>query len=279
MAVRGAHRGVRSTGHRAASSRWLAWLARAGLAARGVNYLLIGVLAVQIGMGGRGKEADQLGALRAVARHPGGTAVLWLLAAGFGGLAVWRLAEAAYGQSGPKGHTAGSRLGSLARAVFYGFVCGSIVAFLLGGRQTSSNSQSRDVTTRLMSHSGGRILVLVIGLVVVGAGVAVLVGAVRKMFTKHLNLAQMSPRTRKVVNALGLVGGTARGIVFGIVGVFLIVAAMTFDPKKALGLDGALHKVAATPLGPWLLVVVALGLVTFGVYSCCEARWRNVQPG
>lgn len=279
MTVRSAHRRVRNTGREAASSRWLAWLARAGLAARGVNYLLIGVLAVQIGLGGRGKEADQLGALRAVAKHPGGTAVLWLLAAGFGGLALWRLAEAAYGQSGPKGYTAGSRLGSLARGVFYGFACGSIVASLLGASQTSGNTQSQDDTARLMSHSGGRLLVGVIGLVVVGAGIAAIAGAVRKTFTKHLNLGQMNPRTRKVVETLGLVGGTARGIVFSIAGVFLVAAAVTFDPKKAQGLDGALRKIAATPLGPWLLVAVALGLVTFGVFCCCEARWRKVQPG
>lgn len=74
-------------------------------------------------------------------------------------------------------------------------------------------------------------------------------------------------------------GGTARGIVFGIVGVFLVVAAATFDANKTQGLDGALRKIAATLLGPWLLVAVALGLVTFGVYSCCEVRWRKVRPG
>jgi hypothetical protein len=94
--------------------------------------------------------------------------------------------------------------------------------------------------------------------------VAIIVGAVRKTFTKHLSLAQMSPRTRTVVGTLGLVGSAARGIVVGIVGVFLVVAAVTLDAKKAQGLDGALRKIAAAPLGPWLLVAVALGLVTFG---------------
>jgi len=67
--------------------------------------------------------------------------------------------------------------------------------------------------------------------------------------------------------------------VFGVIGVFLVVAAVTFDPAKAQGLDGALRKLATTPLGPWLLVAVALGLVTFGVYSWCEARWRKLRPG
>jgi uncharacterized protein DUF1206 len=252
---------------------------RAGLTARGVNYLLIGALAVAIGLGSRGKEADRLGALRYVAGKPGGAAGLWLLAVGFAALTVWRLAEAAYGQSGPDGHKARKRLGSLASAVLYGFICGSIVTFLLGVSQTSGNSQSKDVTAQLMAHTGGRWLVLAIGVGVVVAGIVIIVGAVRKTFAKQLRLTEMSPGTRHVVETLGKVGGTARGIVFGVVGVFLIVAAATFDANKAQGLDGALRKIAETPLGPWLLVAVALGLVTFGVYCCCEARWRKVRPG
>ena len=257
----------------------MVWLARAGLTARGVNYLLIGALAVAIGLGSGGKEADRVGALHYVAGKPGGAAGLWLLAAGFAALTVWRLAEAAYGQSGPDGHKARKRLGSLASAVLYGFICGSIVAFLLGVSQTSGNSQSKDVTAQLMAHTGGRWLVLAIGVSVVVAGIVIVTGAVRKTFARQLRLTEMSPVTRHVVETLGRVGGTARGIVFGVVGVFLVVAAVTFDAKKAQGLDGALRKIAATPLGPWLLVAVALGLVTFGVYCCCEARWRKVQPG
>jgi hypothetical protein len=257
----------------------MVWLARAGLTARGVNYLLIGGLAVAVGLGSSGKEADRVGALRYVASKPGGAAGLWLLAVGFAALTVWRLAEAAYGQSGPDGHKARKRLGSLASAVLYGFICGSIVTLLLGVSQTSGNSQSKDVTAQLMAHTGGRWLVLAIGVGVVVAGIVIIVGAVRKTFARQLRLTEMSPGTRHVVETLGRVGGTARGIVFGVVGVFLIVAAATFDAKKAQGLDGALRKIAATPLGPWLLVAVALGLVTFGVYSCCEARWRKVRPG
>ena len=101
------------------------------------------------------------------------------------------------------------------------------------------------------------------------AGIVIIVGAVRKTFARQLRLTEMSLGTRHVVETLGRVGGTARGIVFGVVGVLLVVAAVTFDAKKAQGLDGALRKIAATPLG----------LVTFGVYSRCEVRWRKVRPG
>jgi hypothetical protein len=280
MTVKSASRSARSAGREAASSRWLRWLARGGLMARGVNYLLIGILAVQIGLGAGGQRADRDGALHAVAAHRGGTALLWLLAVGFAGLALWRLAEAVYGQAGRTGHTAAKRLASLARALFYGLVFVGVVGFVRGtGGPGSSNDQSKDLTARLMSHPGGRWLVLLIGLGVAAAGIAMAVGGVRKKFLEHLQLAQMSVRTRKVVETLGIVGVGARGTVFGVVGVFLVLAAAAFDPKKAQGLDGALRKFATTPLGPWLLVAVAAGLVTFGVYSFCEARWRNVQPG
>jgi hypothetical protein len=89
----------------------------------------------------------------------------------------------------------------------------------------------------------------------------------------------MSTATRKVVEGLGVAGYLTRGAVFCVVGAFLIDAAVSFDPQKAQGLDGSLRKTAATPLGPWLLFAVALGLVIFGLYSWCEARWRMVEPG
>jgi hypothetical protein len=243
-------------------------------------YLLIGVLAVQIAFGSGGKQADTSGALRAVAVHPGGIVVLWLLAVGFAGLAIWRFAEVAYGQAGPGGRKAGKRLGSLARAVVYAFICGTVVSFILGtGGKTSGNTQSKDATATLMAHGGGRWLVALIGIGIGIGGVALAVYGIRRKFLEHLRMAQMSRSTAKVVKTLGVVGYVARGVVFCVAGGFLVDAAVSFSPQKAQGIDGSLLKLATTPLGPGLLVVVALGLVVFGVYSCCEARWREVEPG
>jgi Domain of Unknown Function (DUF1206) len=280
MTVTRAGHKARSAGRDAASSRWLQWLARGGLVARGAMYLLIGVLAVQIAFGSSGKQADTSGALRAVAMHPGGIVVLWLLAVGFAGLAIWRFAEVAYGQAGPGGRKAGKRLGSLARALLFAFICGSVVSFILGtGGKTSGNTQSKDATATLMAHGGGRWLVALIGIGIGIAGVALAVYGIRGKFLEHLHMAQMSRRTAKVVKTLGLVGYVARGVVFCVAGGFLVDAAVSFSPQKAQGIDGSLLKLATTPLGPGLLVAVALGLVVFGVYSGCEARWREVEPG
>jgi hypothetical protein len=130
-----------------------------------------------------------------------------------------------------------------------------------------------------MAHPGGRWLVILIGAGLLVAGVGLAAYGLRRKITRHLALARASARTRKGVEVLGMTGNAARGVVFGIAGVFLVVAGASFDPKKAQGLDGSLRKIATTPLGPWLLVAVALGLVIFGIYSWCEARWRIVRPG
>jgi hypothetical protein len=272
--------GVKSVGRQAASSRGLEWLARAGFVACGVTYLLIGVLAVQIGVGIGGEAADASGAMHAVVAYPGGFIALWLVAVGFAGLALWRLAEGIYGQASPNGGTAVKRLASLGRAIVHIALCIATVTFLLDvGSRHKGDDQSKDITATLMSHTGGRWLVLLIGLGVVAVGISMIVEAVRGKFTDNLHMNHMGVRTRRTVKVLGVVGIFARGSVFAVLGMFLVITAATFDSNEAQGLDGALRKFTLTPLGPWLLVAVALGLVTFGCYSCFEARWRKTEPG
>ncbi|MEV4091295.1 DUF1206 domain-containing protein [Streptosporangium saharense] len=270
---------VKSAGRAAASSRWLEGLARAGFAACGLNYLLIGLLAIQIAFGVGGHSADAAGALHAVAAYPGGFVLLWLMAAGFAGLALWRLTEVVYGQASPDGQTLAKRLTSLGLATIYLSLCAATVKFLVGlGGQRSGDNQSKDATATLLGYAGGRWLVLLAGLAVIGVGVVMGVQAVRRKFEDNLHMAQMSPTTRTTVTTLGVVGILARGGVFTVLGVFLIIAAATFDAKQAQGLDGTLHKIASTPLGPWLLGAIALGLMTYGGYSFFEARWRKTNP-
>ncbi|GAA0279047.1 DUF1206 domain-containing protein [Actinomadura nitritigenes] len=269
--------GMERAGRQVAGHKAFHVFCRSGLVARGVLYLLIGWLAVQIGLGDGGREADKQGALQTVADRPGGTAMLWLLAAGFAGLALWRFSEAAFGQPTADGRKATKRLASFGRGVFYSAGFATMLNFVLGQGGNSSNEQSKTYTARAMEHPGGRWLVLAVGVGFLAWGVGSVVGAVRRKFLERLNTGRMGPRTRTVVKTLGVVGRASRGVVFGGVGVFLGYAAVTFDPGKAKGLDGTLRQFAGTPAGPWLLIVVAAGLLVFGVYSFCEARWRKVE--
>jgi len=280
MVARSAHRSrarVRSTGRRAAGSNAMSMLARVGLAARGVMYGLIGIIAVQIALGSTHRQADRSGAVRLVAATPFGSVILWLLVIGFAGLTLWRLSEAAYGASGPGGHKASKRLVNLAKAVIYGFVTWGILKFALGlGAPASSNMQSRDLTATAFRYSGGRFAVVIAGAVIVGMGFYLAYQAYRAKFRRDLRMGSASPRTREVVTWLGKAGGIARGVVFVTIGIFLVVAAIDARPRQAKGIDSALVTLAHTPAGPWLLGLVALGLVMFGIYSCCEARWRRI---
>jgi Domain of Unknown Function (DUF1206) len=280
MVTRAARRGTIRPGmaaRRAADSPYMAWLGRAGLAARGTMYILIGIIAVQIATGHSGQQADRTGAVRLVARTPFGSVILWLLVIGFAALTLWRLSEAIWGAAGEGGRKPAKRVANLARAIFYGAVTYGILKYALGvGAPSSSDKQSRDLTATALKVPGGQVIVGIAGAVVIGAGLYVAYRAFKRKFLKHLRMGSASARTRKMVTRLGQIGGIARGVVFATVGVFLIIAAADASPKQAKGIDSALRALAHTPAGPWVLIAIALGLVTFGVYSWCEARWRAV---
>ena len=277
---RRAGRAGRSKGRQAANSPVLRWLARAGLIARGVLYLIIGWIAIQVAFGQSGQQADQAGALHLLGRNPAGEVALWLLVIGFAGMCLWRLTEAIFGAAQPNGDKATTRLAALGRVLIYGFIAYGVLKYAVGvGGPKSSDQQSVDLTATAMRHPGGRIAVIVAGVALAGGGLALAWSYGRKRFLERMNTGAMSARTEKVVTWLGQLGGIARGAVFVVAGVFLVIAAVDFKPQQAKGVDSALRTLARTPLGPWLLLVVAIGLIMFGAFSCCEARWRRVQPG
>ncbi len=277
MATRTRASMARSTGRRAANSPAMKWLARAGFVARGIMYAVIGWIALQVAFGHSSQQADKNGALHELSSTPVGTFALWVLVIGFFGMALWRLSEAVYGAAGPDGRKAKARLGALARVLLYAVTGYGVLEYAIGtGGPQSSNQQSVDLTATLMRHPGGKALVVIIGLVLIGAGLVQAYQYWKKKFLETLRTGEMSSRTRRVVEWLGRVGGVARGIIFIIAGIFLVVAAAQAKPQEAKGIDSSLRVLAGTPAGPWLLVLVAIGLIMFGVFSCCEARWRRV---
>ncbi|MEV8068438.1 DUF1206 domain-containing protein [Streptomyces sp. NPDC085995] len=251
--------------------------ARAGLAARGVIYLLVGVLALRVAFGDGDRQADRNGALAAIADKPFGAVLLWALGVGLAGMALWRLSEAVFGAAGPDGHKAGKRLAAAARCVFYVSVAWSVLSFAAGsGGGRSSDEQSRDLTARAMAVPAGQWLVGAAGVGIAVAGVWMGVQAVRRHYRKKLKLGELSPRTRRLIDVTGVGGGAARGLVFAAAGVFAVRAAIDYRPNQAKGLDDTLRSLADTPFGPWLLALVAAGLVLFGLFSFALARWRRV---
>jgi membrane protease YdiL (CAAX protease family) len=265
---------VSSRARRASDTAAAHGLARAGLVARGIIYILIGWLAVLVALGHGSREADQQGALQLLAGKPYGSASLWLLGIGFAAYALWRLSEAAHGVAGA-GKRSGPRLRSLARAVIYAFL--SYLTFeVISGTQGSQSGQQQDITAAIMRHPGGRWLVAIAGLVVLVIGLDLATQGIRRKFLRYLRTSQLSQRTRRIVKLLGVIGTVARGLVVALVGVGVIDAAVSRDPSTSGGIDKALLTLRNQPAGPVLLGVVALGLVIFGIYGLCEARWRKV---
>lgn len=265
---------ARGSARRASDTRPARALARGGLAARGIIYILIGLVAILVALGHGSHEADQQGALQLLAGKSYGTVALWLLGIGFAAYALWRLSEAAFGVAG-EGNRAGPRLRSLGRTVVYAGLA-YLTFKVLSGTQGSQAQKQQDVTASVMQHAGGRWLVGIAGVIVVVIGIVLITEGARRKFLKFLKTWQMRPRTLRVVKALGVIGTIARGVVVAGVGILVIDAAITHSPQKSGGVDQALLTLRDQPFGPVLLVVVALGLVVFGVYGLCEARWHKV---
>ena len=266
---------VAGTARRASDSPAARALARAGLVARGVIYILIGWVALLVALGQTSQEADQQGALQLLAGKPYGLVLLWLLGIGFAGYALWRLSEAAFGVTG-EGSGAGPRLKSLARALIYAGFAYLTFTIISGAGGASQTKKQQDLTASVMHHTGGRWLVGIAGLVIVIAGLTLVVEGIRRKFLKYLQLSQLSTRTRRLVEWLGVIGTAARGAVFALAGVLVVEAAVTYQPAKAGGIDKALLTLRNQPFGEFLLILAALGLIIFGVYGLCEARWRRV---
>ncbi|MFH8409243.1 DUF1206 domain-containing protein [Streptomyces sp. NPDC018019] len=264
-----------ASGRRTADKESLILAGRAGFVARGVVYVLVGVLAVQVALGEGGESADRQGALGQVAAQPFGVVLLWALAAGFGCMAIWRGAGAVLARGSAR--KVPERLLNGGRAVFYAVVCWATAAYAAGsGGGGSGNAQSQDWTAAALKLPYGRVLVALAGAVLIGVGVVLAVRAGMRRFLRKLDNGAMSHRTRQAVTGMGVGGGVARGLVFAAAGSFVLIAAVTFDPHRAKGLDATLRSFTQTPAGPWLLVVVAAGLVLFGGFSFASARWRRL---
>jgi hypothetical protein len=249
--------------------------ARVGLVARGIVWALMGVVALQIAAGSTSRQADQQGALAAVATHSGGRIVLAVIAIGLASYALWRLSLAVFGTS-PSGDGAGTRAADAIRAVSYGALCATAVSVLTGSTGSSQDARQAGLSAQLMQNTAGRLLLGAVGLVIAGAGVYFVWQGIRADIFEHLDRGRVPAPLRPVVVALGVGGNTARGLVITLAGVLVVVAAVTVDPHRATGLDGALRTLAHNAYGPWLIGIAGVGLLAFGVFAVAEAVWSQV---
>jgi hypothetical protein len=270
---------ARSVGRGFVHSKAFEWLSRGGFVARGAVYAVIGVLALKLALGQGGKLTNQQGALHTVANQPFGVVLLTLVAIGLGGYALWRLVRASIGH-GPEGSDSGfDRVAAAASGVVYGAMCAIAVEILLSSGQGGSGGGAGDpkhTTSGVLGWPGGPWLVGIAGFVILGVALYQGYRGVTKKFLDDSKAGEMSPQVKRWIVLIGVVGHLARMVVFGCVGVFLVKAAIEYDPQAAVGLDGALAKLEDGSYGPLLLGIVAAGLIAFALYSLSDARYRKI---
>jgi hypothetical protein len=256
---------------------WMERLARLGYATEGAVYALIGLLAAGAAVGTGGHATGQRGAFEIVAGSPFGSVLLGLIAVGFLGYALWRSVQAIADpdEEGTDVKALGKRVGYGVSALVYAGLAFSAAGLILGTASDGSGSPD-DWTALLLSWPLGRVLVVGVGAAVLGVGLHELYQAYKAEFLEYLKLGEMGANARKWTERWGRLGVAARGIVFGVVGTFLIRAALEYDAQEARGLGGALQTLAQEPLGPWLLAAVALGLVAYGLFMLSVARYRHI---
>jgi hypothetical protein len=248
----------------------LTLLVSVGLAAYGLVHLIIAWISLQVAWTHERKNANSKGALQTLVNQPFGTVLLWAAAVGFVALVVWQGLEAVRGhQDEDGGKRVFARVRSGGRAVVY---AGLTVLVVKTVTSSGGGSSKQAWTARLLSATGGQFLVALVGLVIIGVGVGQIVVGARRKFTKHLSARVKQGSSGNAIVRAGQVGYIAKGVSLGIVGSLFIWAALSYDPKKAGGLDAALKTLRDQTFGPWLLSLVAIGLACFGVYCFAWAR-------
>jgi hypothetical protein len=242
----------------------------------GLLWLVVGVLAVQVALGAGGQTTDKTGALHEIAQESWGTFLLVVIAVGFAGYALWRFVAGVLGRkletyeelSWPH------RLWYFARGLFYAFLCYTAVSVLAG--EGGSSGAEKQQAEAVFDWPAGRWIVGALGLGLAGWGLGSVYRALSRNFKDDLHTERMSETARRWTTRAGVVGYLARAVVFLITGGFLVKAAAEYDADEAIGLDGALQKLAHQSYGPLLLGVVAAGLVAYGLFYFVRAAYREV---
>jgi uncharacterized protein DUF1206 len=258
-----------------ADSRAVEIGARVGLACYGVTHLLIAWLALQIAFGGGGEQANQKGAFQELGGNTFGVIMLWIIVLGFVAVGLWRLGQAIWGYRYVSDHT--KQLRKRATSAFKAVVFATLAVLAARtaiGAGGGGNGQEK-ATAGVLGLPGGQWIVGIAGLCIIVAGGSKIYAGWKKSFEDDMDMPT-DPKARKTIERTGQIGFIAKGVSIGVIGVLVVIAAIQFDPAKAAGLDAALRSLAQTPLGPWLLVVVALGLAAYGVFCAFDAKYHRV---
>lgn len=262
---------------KAAASPWTERLARLGYFVRGFVYAIPGLLALQLALGMGGGVTTPTGAIMYIGRQPGGNILLIIVAIGLVGYSIWGLIRAVFDPfrhgNDPEGLM--KRFGYIVSAFGYGTLLIATLQYIAGRAVSSNNPQ--DWTAKLLTQPWGRFAVAIIGIGWLAGGLWQIYTGWKADFKDQFKWREMNREEKVWSVRVGRLGLAARGVVFALIGLFLVQAAYFANASAAKGLDGALLALVQKPYGQVLLAIVAIGLIAFGIYSMLLARWARIQ--
>lgn len=259
---------------------WIVRMARLGHFSKGAVYIVIGILAVMTAFGLQGKLTTSSGALYTIAKQPFGSVMLAALAVGLAGYALWQVIMTVFDPEHKGNDAKGwmARISYLIIAAIYFSLCVSAIKIIFRASANSSSQKYQTLSAKALAQPFGQTIIAVIGAVFICIGVYNFYKAYTEKFKKGLKRHEMNQKEWKTARYIGKFGLFAHGVVFAIIGIFLIRTAIQADPDETKGLDGALAELVKQPFGPVLLTIVALGLVAYGAYLLFEAKYRRLDP-
>jgi hypothetical protein len=272
---------AKSNSSRKPVNPWIERLARFGYATKGIVYILIGALAVLAALDLGGQTTDTHGAFKEIYSHTFGLILLSAIAIGLAGYAIWRVAQAILDAEGKGNQLKGIsiRIGYACSGLIHAGLAFSAARVVLGNRQGSSEQDHKNRTAQVMALPYGPLLIGLIGVGFIGFGLYQLYKGYKCKFLKQLEGGSMDATESRWATRCGQIGLAARGVVFSIIGYFLIMAALDYNPREVRGLGGALRAIAAQPYGKVLLGIVAAGLAIYGFYMFIEAKYHRIRAG
>ena len=254
-------------------------LGRAGYAAKGIVYVVMGALAAKAALGAGGRATDTRGAIGVIADGPLGTIALVAIGVGLIGYMLWRLIAAVTDAEGEGDEPTKLvvRGAQAARGIAYGVLGIQALRALDGDDVGSQGAAARHWTARLLEMPFGRALVVGVGLGVLAYAGSQIYRASSDKPRKPLDLAEAGPTQATWIVRLGRFGIAARGVVFAMIGVFLVRAGMQRDSGEAGGIAQSLQALGGASYGRLVLSLVAFGLIAYGLYQLATARYRHMR--
>jgi hypothetical protein len=260
---------------------WIRRFGRFGYMVKGIVYAMIGILAVMAALGLGGKTTGTSGMFQSLAGIPVGEWLLWLIGIGLIGYIIWKVIEVIK-DPGNKGHDAKgliSRAGCLVSAIIYGSISFNAIKIAIHAGSAGGDASEQTISAKLLTQPFGQWIVGLVGTIIIGYGVYEIRNGYKEKFMKKFEVSKMNQHERRIARNSGKIGLIARGIVLSMVGFFFIQTAITANPKQAKGLGGSLSELAQQPYGQWLLGIVGIGFILYGVYGVSRGRYEHMSFG